>query len=370
MAKVKSDKTFFHGKAPITGVLLTNLGTPAEATPPAVRKFLKQFLSDGRVIEIPKIIWWIILNAFILPKRPKESAANYAKVWMDEGSPLMHYSQQQQKLLQKEMQVRFNGPVHIELAMRYGDPSIESALDALQAKGARRILILPLYPQYSATTTATTFDSVYKHYMGKRWIPELRFVGQYHDDPSYINSIAKSIETYWKKNGKNDVLLMSFHGLPERNVELGDPYSCHCHKTGRLIAEKLGLEESQWRLTFQSRFGKAEWVKPYTDKTLMGLPGEGVKTIDVVCPGFPSDCVETLEEMNMENREYFMEAGGEKYHLIPCMNDHPDHIQALADLVQLHTQGWTETATDWTVAEAEKQCGISKQRALEKGAKM
>jgi len=247
VAKVKSDKTFFHGKAAVTGVLLTNLGTPAEATPKSVRKFLKQFLSDGRVIEIPKAIWWVILHLFILPKRPKESAENYEKVWMDEGSPLMHYSKQQQK--------------------------------------------------YSATTTATTFDSVYKHYLGKRWIPELRFIGQYHDHSSYINSVAKSIETHWKENGRNQVLLMSFHGLPKRNVELGDPYLCHCHKTGRLIAEKLGLSDDQWRLTFQSRFGKAEWIQPYTDKTLMALPEEGVKTIDVVCPGFPSDCVETFSSI-------------------------------------------------------------------------
>ncbi len=369
MAKVKSDKTFFHGKAAITGVLLTNLGTPAEPTPKSVRKFLKQFLSDGRVIEIPKIIWWVILNAFILPKRPKESAENYQKIWMDEGSPLMHYSLQQQKLLQKEMQIRFNGPVHIELAMRYGEPSIEAGLDALQEKGARRVLILPLYPQYSATTTATTFDSVYKHFLGKRWIPELRFVGQYHDHPSYIDSVAKSIESHWKEHGRNDVLLMSFHGLPKRNVELGDPYLCHCHKTGRLIAEKLGLNQDQWRLTFQSRFGKAEWIQPYTDKTLMSLPSEGVKTIDVVCPGFPSDCVETLEEMNIENREYFMEAGGEDYKLIPCLNDDPEHIQALADVIQLHTQGWTETDKNWTSAEAEKENAISKKQALAKGAK-
>lgn len=370
MAKVKGDKTFFHGKAPITGVLLTNLGTPAEPTPTAVRKFLKQFLSDGRVIEIPKIIWWVILNAFILRKRPQESAKNYQKVWMEEGSPLMYYSEQQQKLLQKEMQVRFKGPVHIELAMRYGDPSIESGLDALQEKGTRRILILPLYPQYSATTTATTFDSVYKHYLGKRWIPELRFIAQYHDDLSYINSVSKSIESHWQEKGKSEVLFMSFHGLPRRNLELGDPYFCHCHKTGRLIAEKLGLTDQQWRLTFQSRFGKAEWVKPYTDKTLMALPKDGIKTVDVVCPGFPSDCVETLEEMNIENRDYFMQAGGESYNLIPCMNDHPDHIQALADLIQLHTQGWAETDLNWRASESEKQSAISKKQAIEKGAKL
>ena len=228
MGKVTGDKTFKHDKPPKTGVLLVNLGTPTEPSAPAVRKFLKQFLSDGRVIEIPKVVWWFILNLFILPKRPKESAKNYKKVWMDEGSPLMHYSKQQQRLLQTEMKTRFKGPVQIELAMRYGEPSIESGLDALQESGARRVLILPLYPQYSATTTATTFDSVYKHFLGKRWIPELRFIGQYHDNPAYINAIANSVQQHWDSEGRSEVLLMSFHGLPKRNLDLGDPYFCHC----------------------------------------------------------------------------------------------------------------------------------------------
>ena len=370
MTKVKSDKTFFHGKSESTGVLLVNLGTPAEPTKSSVKQFLKQFLSDPRVIEIPRLIWLPILYAFILTKRPAASAENYKKVWMEEGSPLMVYSLRQQKLLQKEMETRFNGPVHIQLAMRYGEPSIESGLKALQEKGARRVLILPLYPQYSATTTATSFDTVYKFYMGRRWIPELRFIAQYHDFPAYIDTLAKSVKAHWKTNGRSEVLLMSFHGLPKRNLELGDPYFCHCHKTGRLLAEKLGLKNEQWRLSFQSLFGKAEWVKPYTDKTLMALPGEGVKSVDVICPGFPSDCIETLEEMNIENREYFMEAGGESYHYIPALNDDPDHIFALADLIQLHTQGWTETSPEWKASAAEKQCEISKQNALEKGAKI
>ncbi len=370
VAKVKSDKSFFHGKSECTGVLLVNLGTPDEATPSAIRKFLKQFLSDGRVIEIPKLIWLPILYAFILPRRPAITAETYQKVWMDEGSPLMHYSQRQKKLLQKEMESRFKGPVYIELAMRYGDPSIDSGLQSLQEKGARRILVLPLYPQYSATTTATSFDAIYKFFMARRWIPELRFISQYHDHPSYIKALSKSVEAHWKDNARGDLLLMSFHGLPKRNLDLGDPYFCHCQKTGRLLAKQLGLKEDQWKLTFQSQFGKAEWIKPYTDKTLKKLPAEGVKSVDVVCPGFPADCIETLEEINMENREYFIEAGGENYHYIPALNDSPEHIHALADLIQQHTQGWTETDSNWQVSTAEKQCELSRQKAKEKGAKL
>ena len=370
MAKVKSDKTFFHGKSESTGVLLINLGTPQEPTKSSVRRFLKQFLSDGRVIEIPKLVWLPILYAFILPRRPEASARNYKKVWMDEGSPLMHYSVRQQKLLQKEMEFRFNGPVHIELAMRYGAPDIETGIDKLQEKGVRRVLILPLYPQYSATTTATSFDEIFKVFSARRWIPELRFVAQYHDHPSYINALADSVKEFWKTNQRSEVLLMSFHGLPKRNLDLGDPYFCHCHKTGRLLAEKLGLKDNEWKLTFQSRFGKAEWLKPYTDKTLSEMPAEGVKSVDVVCPGFPSDCIETLEEINMENRGYFMEAGGQEYQYIPALNDNPEHVKALADIIQQHTQGWVETDSNWQASTAEKQSKITKKQAQEHGAKI
>lgn len=370
MAKVSGDKTFYHGKSELTGVLLVNLGTPEKPSKAAVRQFLKQFLSDGRVIEIPKFVWWFILYGFILPRRPAATAENYKKVWMEEGSPLMHYSKRQQVLLQKEMESRFKGPVHIELAMRYGDPSIENGLEKLQEKGARRILILPMYPQYSATTTATSLDTIYDFYKKKRWIPELRFINQYHDYQPYIDALAKSVEAHWKVNKQPDLLMMSFHGLPKRNLELGDPYFCHCHKTGRLLAEKLGLKDDQWRVTFQSLFGKAEWVKPYTDQTLQSLPKEGVKSVDVICPGFPADCLETLEEINMENREYFIEAGGEQYNYIPALNDDPIHIHALADLIQLHTQGWTETSKDWQASEAEKNSQISQQQAKAKGAKI
>lgn len=370
VAKVKGDKTFFHGKSESVGVLLVNLGTPEELTTTAVRKYLRQFLSDSRVIEIPRPIWLAILYGFILPKRPPVLVEKYKTIWMDEGSPLLHYSKRQAKLIQQEMESRFKGPVIIEPAMRYGKPSIESGLKALQEKGSRRILVLPLYPQYSATTTATGFDEVTKVLRSWRWVPELRFVGQYHDHPSYIEALASSVKEHWKTNGQSDVLLMSFHGLPKRNLDLGDPYFCHCQKTGRLLAEKLELQDDRWRLTFQSRFGKAEWLQPYTDKTLMTLPNEGVKTVDVICPGFPSDCLETLEEINIENREYFMEAGGEDYHYIPALNDNQEHIKALADIVQQHTQGWIETNSDWDNASIEKQNELIQQWAKSKGSKL
>lgn len=370
MASVKGDKSFFHGKAECTGILLVNLGTPDEPTKSAVRKYLAQFLSDSRVVEIPRLVWLPILYGFVLRKRPAASAENYKKVWTEDGSPLLQIGKKQAKLLQQEMETRFSGPVHIQLAMRYGNPSINEGLDTLQEKGARRILVLPLYPQYSATTTATTFDAIAKIMSSWRWIPEFRFINQYHDFSPYINALAKSVKEYWRNNEKGEVLLMSFHGLPKRNLDLGDPYFCQCHKTARLLAKKLDLKESQWKITFQSRFGKAEWLKPYTDKTLMKMPEEGIKSVDVICPGFPADCLETIEEIDGENREYFLNAGGEHYHYIPALNHDATHIHALADLIQRHTQGWLETSKGWASASIEKQNEGSKQRATKKGAKI
>jgi len=370
VASVKGDDSFFHGKMECTGVLLVNLGTPEEATPSAVRKYLSQFLSDRRVVEIPRLIWLPILHGFVLRKRPAESAKNYQKVWTDEGSPLLSISLQQSKLLQQEMETRFSGPVQVQLAMRYGNPSIKSGLEALQQKGARRILVFPLYPQYSATTTATTFDEIARVMAGWRWIPELRFINQYHDFPAYIDCLAKSVKEHWRKNTAGEMLIMSFHGLPRRNLDLGDPYFCQCHKSARLLAKKLYLKDTQWKVTFQSRFGKAEWLKPYTDETLKSLAAEGIKSVDVICPGFPADCLETLEEINGENREYFLNAGGENYHYIPALNNMPEHIHVLSDLIQKHTQGWKETSKDWSASVVEKNNQTSKKLAIAKGAKI
>jgi len=370
VTKAKGDSTFFHGKSESMGVLLVNLGTPEEPTTSAVRKYLREFLSDPRVVEIPRLVWLPVLHGLVLRTRPAKSAENYKLVWTDKGSPLLHYSLRQQKLLQQEVEARFKGPVHIELAMRYGKPDIRSGLKALQEKGVQRLLVLPLYPQYSATTTATTFDEIAKIFKSWRRIPEFRFIGQYHDHPAYIDVLATSVKQHWKENGQSDVLLMSFHGLPKRNLDLGDPYFCHCQKTGRLLAEKLGLNKEQWKLTFQSRFGKAEWLKPYTDKTLMEMPAKGIKSVDVICPGFPADCLETLEEIDGENREYFLEAGGEHYHYIPALNDNIKHIYALADIIQQHSQGWKETSDNWNAASIEKQNEYSQQRAKAIGAKL
>lgn len=369
MSRFFNEKDYFHGKSECTGVLLVNLGTPDAPDAPSLKRYLREFLSDTRVVEIPRAVWYPILYGIILNKRPSESAKKYKTVWTEDGSPLMAISLQQQQALQKEMEIRFNGPVKIELAMRYGNPSIINGLHNLRKAGARRLLVLPLYPQYSAATSATTFDVVFKELSRWRWTPELRTVNHYHDHPAYIEALAKSVRDHWAENERGQLLLMSFHGIPKRNLTLGDPYHCECHKTGRLLAEALDLKDGEWRVTFQSRFGKAEWLQPYTDKTMEALPGEGIKAVDVICPGFSSDCLETLEEIQEENREYFEEAGGEHYHYIPALNANPEHIHAIADIIQQHTQGWSETNPDWNSQQQQKQAELSAQHAKALGAK-
>lgn len=369
MNRFLSEKDYFHGKSECTGILLVNLGTPDAPDKPSLRRYLKEFLSDPRVVEIPRAVWYPILYGIILNKRPAASAEKYRTVWTEDGSPLMHISLQQQQALQKEMAIRFKGPVKVELAMRYGNPSIESGLYKLRDEGARRILVLPLYPQYCAATNATTFDKVFDELKRWRWMPELRLVNHYHDHPGYIGALASSVLAHWQHHPRGELLLMSFHGIPKRNLLLGDPYHCECHKTARLLAEALNLKPAEYRVTFQSRFGKAEWLQPYTDKTMQALPGEGIKNVDVICPGFAADCLETLEEIQEENREYFIEAGGENYHYIPALNADGKHIQALADIIQQHTQGWPETGASWNDNSLQKQAERTRQRAMEKGAK-
>lgn len=368
MRRYSSEENFFHGKEEATGILLVNLGTPKAATTSAVRRYLRQFLSDPRVIEIPRLIWLPILYAFILPRRPAKSAKLYESVWTEEGSPLLVFSKKQQQAIQQEMQARFKGRVIVELAMRYGEPSIESALNSLRQQGARRLLVLPLYPQYSAATTATTYDEVNRVLSRWRWLPEMRFVGHYYDNPSYINALAGSVKQHWKQYERGQLLLMSFHGLPKRNLELGDPYYCHCQATARLLAKQLGLKQDQYIVSFQSRFGKAEWLKPYTNKTLEELPSKDIKHIDVICPGFAVDCLETLEEIQIENGETFLQAGGERYRYIAALNHQQDHIYALSDIIQQHTQGWAETSTDWHRPAVEKRNKELQIWAKEKGA--
>ena len=351
-----------HGAPRRTAVLLVNLGTPEAPTAPALRRYLKQFLSDPRVVEIPKPIWWLILNGIILNIRPKKSAAKYAAVWMPEGSPLRVYTERQAKLVNGKLGAEGHGDLLVDYAMRYGEPSITDALDRMKAAGANRILVLPLYPQYAASTTASVFDDVADWGKRTRHLPALRFVRNYHDDPRYIAALAASVREHWEKTGRptsaDFSLVMSFHGLPRRSLDLGDPYFCECQKTGRLLAEALGLSANEYRVTFQSRFGKAEWLQPYTQATLEKLPSEGVKRVDVICPGFAADCLETLEEIAMECKSAYLSQGGGEFHYIPCLNDRDDGITMLAGVVKDHLGSWLEPqAVDPQTAQRAKTLG-------------
>ncbi len=329
-----------HLRQPKVGVLLLNLGTPDAPTPSALRRYLAEFLWDPRIVEMSRPLWWMILHGIILRTRPKKSAHAYQSVWTEKGSPLLLTSQQQVSELQTVLREQINPHFVVELGMRYGNPSIVSALDKLKQANAQRIVVLPLYPQYSATTTASCFDVIYQELQRWRWIPELRFINGYVDHPAYIGALAQSIQQSQKQNGESDLLVFSFHGMPQRYFEAGDPYYCYCLKTARLVAEKLGLEKSQYRVTFQSRFGKEPWLQPYTDETMAALPGEGIKRVSVICPGFSVDCLETIEEIEVENRDIFMDAGGEAFHYIPALNASPAHISMMSEIVQQHCQGW------------------------------
>jgi ferrochelatase len=334
-----AEPTYSHGQAPRTAVLYCNLGTPDEPTPKAVRRYLAEFLSDHRVVEIPRLLWMLILHGIILRTRPAKSAAKYASIWTPEGSPLKLWTEKQSKLLQGWLGQRNHG-VKVRYAMRYGSTSIASQLDALKADGVTRVLVLSAYPQYCAATTASVFDAVYTWAARTRALPELRFVNHYHDHPDYIGALANSIQRHWKANGRPDQLVMSFHGVPARTLALGDPYHCECMKTARLLAAKLGLSKEQYKVTFQSRLGRAKWLEPYTEPTLIAMGRAGVKRVDVVCPGFTSDCLETLEEISMETRAAFLLAGGKTFHYIPCLNDDPEWITALCNITERHLAGW------------------------------
>jgi ferrochelatase len=359
----QKEPPFSHGQPPRTAVVYCNLGTPDEPTAPALRRYLAEFLGDHRVVEIPRALWWLILHGIILRVRPKKSAAKYASVWTPEGSPLKVWTEKQATLLRGYLGERGH-QVTVRYAMRYGNPSIASVLDELKAQGVSRILIASAYPQYSGTTTASVFDAVALWALNTRQLPELRFINRYHDERGYIEALAKKIRAHWAHHGQSEQLVMSFHGVPERTLDLGDPYHCECHKTGRLLAEQLGLAKDRYKVTFQSRFGKAKWLEPYTEPSLIALAQAGTKSVDVVCPGFTSDCLETLEEINMEAREAFMHAGGEQFQYIDCLNDSPDWIRALTELSERHLQGWpTKVADDPMALKA------SRERALALGAK-
>lgn len=358
------EPAYTHGTAARTAVVLVNLGTPDAPTAPALRRYLKEFLSDPRVVEIPRLAWWPILYGLILPLRSAKSAAKYASIWTEEGSPLRVHTDKQALLLRGLLGERGHG-VTVRVAMRYGNPALPTVLDALKADGVERILILPAYPQYSGTTTASIADIVFRHFTRWRNQPELRLVKHYHDHPRYIEALKLSVLAHWQVHGRPDRLVMSFHGVPKRTLLLGDPYHCECRKTGRLLAQELGLEDDQYMVTFQSRFGKAEWLQPYTAPTLEKLARQGVKRVDVMCPGFTSDCLETLEEIALEARQDFLAAGGREFHYIPCLNEAPAWIAALADVAEQHLAGWPASAQTATGDDA---AHAAKARALALGA--
>jgi ferrochelatase len=355
-----------HGSIPRIGILLVNLGTPDAPTAAALRPYLKQFLSDPRVVEIPRLVWWPILHGVVLTTRPRKSAEKYAKIWTAEGSPLKVHTERQANLLRACLDARTRGSVVVAWAMRYGAPPVEQALAELKAQGCDRILVVPLYPQYAASSTGSACDAVLCAAARMRNVPELRLVKHFHDHPGYIEALARSVRDYWTANGRPDRLVMSFHGVPRFTLERGDPYLCECQKTGRLLAEALSLEPGEYLVTFQSRFGRAEWLKPYTQDTLQALGRDKVRRIDVVCPGFVADCLETLEEIAIENKTAFLSSGGGEFHYIPCLNERDDWIEALADIAQSHLQGWLERYADH--AGAELAAAASRKRALAIGA--
>ncbi|WP_102797190.1 ferrochelatase [Bowmanella denitrificans] len=336
----RNSESFNHSQPDKIGVLVTNLGTPDAPTKQALKRYLKEFLSDPRVVEAPRWLWWLILNLVILNIRPARSAHAYQTVWTERGSPLMFHTQDQVNALRQSLAAEWGESLVVEFAMRYGNPSIDSTINRMLDQGVRKLLVLPLYPQYCASTTASTFDAVSACLQKRRWMPEVRFIGQYHDQETYIQALADSIQTHWQAHGRAERLLFSYHGIPQRYLDNGDPYHCQCLKTSRLVAEKLGLDKIHYLSAFQSRFGREEWLKPYTDETLKALAGEGVKSVQVVCPGFSADCLETIEEIGVENRDYFLEAGGERYEYIPALNASAEHIQALTNVIRQNLQGW------------------------------
>lgn len=340
MPKYVSPPDFKHGATERVGVLLVNLGTPDAPTPPAVRRFLAEFLGDPRVVESPRWFWLPVLYGVILRIRPRRSAHAYQQIWTDRGSPLLVLSQDLARRLQAELPTQLGSNVTLALGMSYGNPSIPAALDELRAAGATRIVVLPLYPQYSATTTASVFDRVSRTLQQWRWVPEMRFIAEYHAEPAYIDALAASVERHWQSRGSRSHLLFSFHGIPQSYVRAGDPYYEHCRTTARLLAERLRLTERDWSMSFQSQVGREEWLRPYTDELLTKYAREGLRDVTVACPGFAIDCLETLEEIELRNRETFLSSGGASYSYVPALNASDDHVTVLGELIARHTQGW------------------------------
>jgi ferrochelatase len=355
-----------HGSVARAGILLINLGTPDAPTAAAVRAYLREFLSDPRVVEISRPLWWLILNGIVLRTRPRQSAAKYALIWTKEGSPLAVHTARQATLLKGYLGERIKTPHTVAWAMRYGQPSIQKALVQLREQGCDRILVLPLYPQYAASTTASAFDAVFDTVRQMRNAPALRLVKHYHDHPAYIGALAKSVEDYWMTNGRPDMLLMSFHGVPRFALERGDPYHCECRKTARLLGEELGLAPERYQVSFQSRFGRTRWLEPYTMQTVKELGKRKTGRLDVICPGFVSDCLETLEEIAVENKAAYLKAGGAEFHYIPSLNERHEWIQAIALVAAENLHGWA--SNDWDAGSAQRNMITGRERALAMGA--
>jgi ferrochelatase len=366
MAYFNPEPPYQHGEPLKVGILLANLGTPDAATAPALKRYLGQFLMDRRVVEIPRFIWCWILHCIILVVRPKKSAAKYAQVWTAEGSPLLAHAQKQTQLLRGFLSQKINSPFAVELGMSYGNPSMQSALDKLRAQHCDRILVFPLYPQYAASSTGSALDAVWRILLKTRNMPAIRTIRHYHDHPAYIAALAQSVNEHWRINGKPTKLVMSFHGLPKFHLLKGDPYHCECYKTARLLAEALGLEKDEFTVAFQSRFGKQEWLKPYLASTLEALGQAKTKRIDVICPGFSSDCLETLEEIAMEGREIFTHAGGGEYHYIAALNETEAWIHAMTTIALENLHGWV--SADWDKNQADEAAKMTKLRAQALGA--
>ena len=337
---------FEHNQEGKIGVLISNLGTPTQPTAQGVRPFLREFLSDPRVVELPRLLWWIILHGVILRVRPARSARAYKSIWTEAGSPLLVHTRAQADALRKKLNELVGEQVLVACAFRYGEPSIGHGVQELLDQGARKVLVLPLYPQYSSSTGGSTFDALAQDFTRRRWLPELRFITHYHDNPGYIAALTQSIKAFRELHGAAQKLVFSYHGTPRHYLDNGDPYFCECQKTSRMLAQALGLQEDEYVTTFQSRFGAAEWLQPYTDITLDSLASNGITSVQVVCPGFSSDCLETLEEIAIENRDRYLTAGGERYEYIPALNAEPAHVDMLAKLVMDNLQGWLREPED------------------------
>lgn len=366
MTYYNPEPKYEHGDQLKVGILLANLGTPDAPTAKALRPYLQQFLMDRRIVEIPRFIWCWILHCIILVVRPKKSAEKYAQVWMQEGSPLMVYAQRQAKMLQGFLGQKIKSPFVVEIGMSYGNPSMNSAIEKLKAAHCDRILVIPLFPQYAASSTAAALDAVWRVLLKTRNVPAIRTLKHYHDHPAYIAALAKNVNAFWMTNGRpnferGEKLVMSFHGVPKFHLMKGDPYHCECHKSARLLAEALGLKSGEYQVAFQSRFGKQEWLKPYLAPLLESLGKAKTSRIDVICPGFSSDCLETLEEIAMEGKHLFTSNGGGEYHYIPALNDSDAWIHALTEIALENLQGWV--SADWDAAKAKQDAELTKQRA-------